>query len=262
MLAGTNIVKRFGALQALKGVSLSIAPGDVSVVIGPSGSGKTTLIRAMSLLDPPTEGTIEIDGVIHSFPRRRNNKVQEPWPRVTVVFQQHFLWPHLTLRENIRLPIRGRADVAKTIATMIELFEMEEFVDRYPNQVSIGQRQRAALARGFALKPHYMLLDEITSALDVEQTGLLVRHLLALSGSGVGLVVVTHSLSLARSLVARCHSVTAHFLDRGVVHASGGPEFFAAPIPPRLRAFLASADQWGEPERNPQAASNREEEAK
>ena len=89
------------------------------------------------------------------------------WPKITVVFQQHFLWPHLTLKENILLPIKNELNIDDRLDEVVELFDMKEFIQRYPNQVSLGQRQRAALARAIVLRPDYLLLDEITSSLDI-----------------------------------------------------------------------------------------------
>src|SRR6266508_5147213 len=107
MLSAKNVSKSFGARQVLKGVNIYVEPGKISALIGPSGAGKTTLIKALSLLDPPDSGEMSIDDVNYIFPLEVSNGIKWPWPRVTVVFQQLFLWPHLTLRENITLPVRN-----------------------------------------------------------------------------------------------------------------------------------------------------------
>lgn len=244
MVVATGITKAFGDLVVLNAVDLRVEPGRVSVLIGPSGSGKTTLIRCMSLLTYPTSGTLQIDNDLFEFPLQHGAQVPRPWPALTVVFQQHFLWPHLTLRQNIVLPIRKRGQHRTVVERLIALFQMEDFVDRYPNQVSLGERQRAAIARAFALEPRYIFLDEITSALDVEQTGAVVRHLLSLRQHGVGMLVVTHLLEFARQLISKGEGDMIYFLDGGEIRASGGPEFFSAPPSDRLRRFLASTDYW------------------
>ena len=178
MLSGNNIRKSFDGTEVLQGVDIEVWPGRISVLIGPSGSGKTTLIRTLGLIDPPSEGQVIIDGHTYQFPLQKGQTIEPPWPDLTVVFQQHFLWPHLTLRRNILLPLSQRSETRRSVDELIEIFGMDEFIDRYPNEVSIGQRQRTALARAFALEPKYILLDEITSALDVEQTGVVIHHLL------------------------------------------------------------------------------------
>jgi ABC-type polar amino acid transport system ATPase subunit len=244
MLTGRNISKLIGRKQVLSGVHIQVLPGKISVLIGPSGSGKTTLIRALALLDYPSQGLVSFDGHEYRFPLERGERIQPPWPGLTVVFQQHFLWPHLTLRENIQLPLQERSESRHTVEELISIFKMSEFIDRYPNQASLGQRQRVALVRAFALEPRCILLDEITSALDVEQTGAVVRHLLSLRQRGIGMLVVTHLLEFARELVARNEGDRVYFLDEGNIMGAGGAEFFDNPSTPRAREFLSSMDYW------------------
>jgi ABC-type polar amino acid transport system ATPase subunit len=248
MLRGTAITKTFGSLTALAGIDIDVQPGRVSILIGPSGAGKTTLIRALSLLDVPTTGSIHVDDIRYEFPLGRGRRIKEPWPYLTVVFQQQFLWPHLTLRENIALPLSKRrtADSAAVIAELVDLFGMASFVDRYPNQVSLGERQRAALARALALNPRYILLDEITSALDVEQTANLTRYLINLRDRGIGILVVTHFLAFARRLVERGEGDTVYFMEAGRVVEKGGADFFTGTRNVRVQSFLSALEFQGE----------------
>lgn len=248
MLIGYKIDKSFDTTNILRGVDIEIKPGCISVLIGPSGSGKTTLIRALSLIDPPTKGKIILDENKYEFPLTPKQRIIKPWPNLTVVFQQHFLWPHLTLRNNIMLPLSKRSGSEYTVEELIKTFSMDAFIDRYPNEVSIGQRQRVALARAFALQPKYILLDEITSALDVEQTGTVVRHLLALRDKGIGLLVVTHLLAFARELVFRDEGDKVYFLNEGRILGSGGIDFFKSPGNTRAKRFLSSMDYWSKNE--------------
>lgn len=250
MLTGNDLKKSFGSREVLHEVDIEVRPGRISALIGPSGGGKTTLIRALSLLDFPTSGQIRLDGLIYHFPVPQGQTIKAPWPELTVVFQQYFLWPHLTLRENIMLPLERRPKGRSKVDELISLFAMADFIDRYPNEVSVGQRQRAALARAFALEPKYILLDEITSALDVEQTGAVVRHLLTLRDRGIGILVVTHLLEFARQLVARNEGDKVYFLDEGRILGSGGSEFFDAPGNARAKRFLSSMDYWATEETN------------
>lgn len=244
MLSAKNIKKSFKGKEVLHGVDIEVHAGRVSVLIGPSGSGKTTLVRALALLDLPNEGHIAFDGHTYQFPLQKGKAVEPPWPIVTVVFQQYFLWPHLTLRENIVLPLANRSNTHHSVEELIQNFSMQDFIDRYPNEVSLGQRQRAALARAFALEPKYILLDEITSALDVEQTGVVVRHLLTLRNRGIGILVVTHLLEFARQLVARNEGDQVNLLVEGRILGSGGSEFFDNPGSARAQRFLSSIDYW------------------
>ncbi len=221
----------------LDGVSLSLHPGKITAIVGPSGGGKSTLLRLLALVEKPDSGTVTVDGTPYAFPGAE--KTPPPWPRLTVVFQQFFLWPHLTLRENIALPLhtagKSEEEIAEIIAPLTKTFGMEPFLDRHPNAVSGGQRQRAALARALALRPRCLLLDEITSALDLEQSRILFDHLLALREQGLALGLVTHSLGFARA-----QADTVHFLDQGRIAESGGKEILATPQTERLKQFLLS----------------------
>jgi ABC-type polar amino acid transport system ATPase subunit len=219
-------------------VSLSIRAGEITALIGPSGAGKTTLLKTLSMLDPPDEGHLFIDKTAYHFPLTKGQKLAPPWPKLTVVFQQLFLWPHLTLRQNITLPLGNRLDQSTQLhlEQLIERFNMHEFINRYPNQASLGQRQRAALVRAIVLKPQYILLDEITSSLDVEQVASILSELRIMRDQGIGILLVTHLLQFAREAA---DSVV--FIDRGKVIESGGKDLLASPREQRVRDFIAMA---------------------
>lgn len=236
MLAGHDITKSFGETEVLRGIDITVEPGKITVLIGPSGGGKSTLIRALSLLDPPTKGAVSIDDTIYRFPLGMDEQIQPPWPRVSVVFQQLFLWPHLTLRRNITLPLEnnGRVNGNGYLDELIELFGMGSFIDRYPNETSLGQQQRTALVRSLVLKPSYILLDEITSALDVEHVNAILSHLQALSNAGTGILIITHLLGFARRA-----GDTIAFLDDGRILEMGGTELLDSPQHKRIQRFLA-----------------------
>ena len=165
MLQITNITKKFGNLLALDNVSLTIEPGTITSIIGPSGSGKTTLLKTIGMLELAESGTISIDNTLYEFPTASIEN-REPWPKLTIVFQQLFIWPHLTLKENILLPLGDQISIEqqKQFDDLVKLFQMNQFIDRYPNEVSLGQRQRSAIVRSLMLNPKYLLLDEITSS--------------------------------------------------------------------------------------------------
>ena len=233
MLAAQHISKSVGTLPILRDVSVAVSPGTITVVMGPSGGGKTTLLRAVSLLDPPTTGTVEIDEKSFSFPSTAD---YAPWPDVTIVFQQLFLWPHLTLRQNIELPLklRQRTVDAAELERGIDVFQLRDVIDNYPNQASTGERQRAALLRATTLRPKYLLLDEVTSALDIEQVAVLLTELQALRAKGIGILLVTHLLSFARQTADR-----VYFLERGEMVVEGSADILTHPKHPRLQQFLS-----------------------
>lgn len=242
MLSATGISKSYGSVSAFRDVHLAVRPGRVTAVLGPSGAGKTTLLKCLALLENSDCGEIRVDDDRFRFPIMKGQQLSPPWPKLTVVFQQHFLWPHLTIRENILLPLGKRSSEDQDrFDSLVDLFAMADFIGRYPNQASLGQRQRAALARAFMLNPKYILLDEITSALDVEQIHNLFLHLTELRRRSIGILLVTHHLGFARALVESGDGDEVIFLDDGAVVEQGGIELFDTPTSPRLRQFLGEA---------------------
>ncbi len=237
MLLVKNISKKIDDREILRDVSFSIESGEIISIIGPSGSGKTTLLRAISLIDFPDTGLIEIEEDKYQFPIKQIENVKYPYPDLTVVFQQFFIWPHLTIRENITLALRGNVD-KKHFDEVVGLFQMNEFLDRYPNEVSLGQRQRAALVRALVLKPRYLLLDEVTSALDIEQSHLILGHLKQIAEQGVGIIFVSHAIHLASKI-----SDKVIFLDEGKIVEEGTRNIINNPKTDRLKKFINISQQ-------------------
>jgi len=233
MLIAKNITKKYQGVEILKSVDVSIIPGKITALIGPSGAGKTTLLRSLALLDLPDSGEILIDDEKYAFPLN-GAEMKNPWPDVSIVFQQLFLWPHLTIRENILLPLRVKnIDRTAELKKFIELFGMGDFVDNYPNQASLGQRQRAAIVRALMLHPKYLLIDEITSSLDVEQVSIILSHLNVVRDAGVGVLIVTHLINFAEQA-----SDQIIFLDNGQILETG-KEVIKNPTHPRIKKFLS-----------------------
>ncbi|MFA7276939.1 MAG: ATP-binding cassette domain-containing protein [Pseudobdellovibrionaceae bacterium] len=227
MLSARNLHKTYGTRKILDGVDIDIAPGAITCAIGPSGTGKTTLLRLLCHLEQPDQGSISVDG----------SSTSAPWPHVTAVFQSLFLWPHLTLRENIMLPARNaNPNAQKDIEGLIQLFEMQNFIDNFPNQSSIGQRQRVALARALILNPRYVMLDEITSALDVEQTAKILTKLTHLKERGIGVFLITHHMGFAKNAADKIV-----FMAEGHIAEQGPPAILENPKSERLQQFLSLA---------------------
>jgi ABC-type polar amino acid transport system ATPase subunit len=238
MYQAIGIRKSVEKRTLLHDISLSCGSGECVAVIGPNGSGKTVLLKALSLADPPSEGRIELDKAIYDFPRPAGQNLHEPWPDLTFVFQQLFLWPHLTLQANIAMPAEAQAHdsglVRKRVRELSSELALDDLLSRYPNQVSGGQRQRVAIARALVLKPRWLLLDEPNSAQDVEQIGLLSSLFLRLKSEGVGIIFSTHLLGFAGGVADR-----VVFLDGGRQVEQGTAEILSNPKTDRMKKFVS-----------------------
>ena len=237
MIVIRNLVKRFGHVEAVNGVSLTVARGQVVVIIGPSGSGKSTVLRCINHLETPTSGEIWVDGMKLTHNHKDINAIRA---EVGMVFQQFNLFPHLTALENIMLAqrvVRRRdAREAERIArAQLKRVGIPEKADAYPGQLSGGQQQRVAIARALAMNPKVMLFDEPTSALDPEMIKEVLDVMLELARDGMTMIVVTHEMGFARNAANQIV-----FMDKGVIVEQNTPDaFFANPRESRTRAFLS-----------------------
>jgi len=218
-----EVEKRYGKSTVLQHITCTIPSNELVVMMGPSGAGKSTLLRLLSFIEVPDHGSVclKLNGDL--FDSAKNAR---PWPRITCVFQKQFLWPHLTLLDNLLLPLRAakQRDVKERVTKAIELFDMSDFINRYPNEVSGGQAQRVALARALVLDPELILIDEPHGGLDLEQQSVLNDHLLRLRSSGVGLIIATHSLEFTRQ-----YADTVVTVENGTVAAVTIKEAFLHP---------------------------------
>ncbi len=241
-----DVHKSFGDVEVLHGIDLTVRPGEVVVLLGPSGSGKSTLLRTINHLETIDRGEITIDGEFIGYAERGDELLELPEReilarrlRVGMVFQQFNLFPHLTVLENVTLPVtsrrlRSKSDAAARGRELLDRVGLGALVDRYPRQLSGGQQQRVAIARALMLDPDVMLFDEPTSALDPELVGEVLAVLRDLAEQGRTLIVVTHEISFAREVADR-----VVFMADGRLVEQGPPEqVLGNPEEPRTRDFL------------------------
>ncbi len=232
-----NVVKRFGKLEALSGVSLEVRKGEVLMIIGPSGSGKSTLLRCINYLEVPDAGRVVVDGIDLSRGRVNINKVRE---EVGMVFQRFELFPHLTVLENVTLAQRvvrkrSASEANRVAMQLLEKVGIPEKANNQPAQLSGGQQQRVAIARALAMQPKIMLFDEPTSALDPEMIKEVLDVMLDLAREGMTMVVVSHEMGFARAASNR-----VVFMDQGSIVEMGEPEvLFTSPQHERTKLFLS-----------------------
>jgi ABC-type polar amino acid transport system ATPase subunit len=246
LIAVRDVWKRFGTLEVLCGVTLDVDPGEVVVVIGPSGSGKTTLLRSLNALETVDAGTITIKG-IHlaepgpdGRPRRPDERtIRAVRLEVGMVFQRFNLFPHMTVLDNVTAgPIHvrglGPAEARARATALLDRIGLADKAPVYPHQLSGGPQQRVAIARALAMQPEAMLFDEVTSALDPELVGEVLKVMRQLARDGMTMVVVTHEMQFAREVADR-----VIVMDRGRIIEVGAPQaIFRAPAHPRTAEFL------------------------
>jgi ABC-type polar amino acid transport system ATPase subunit len=220
VLEARGIVKRFGSLTAVAGISLEVWAGRVTAILGPSGSGKSTLLRCLNFLEVPDAGEVRFEGrpVL-----ARDRDLDALRSRVGMVFQQFNLFPHLRVWENVALGPRlirhvSRGDARSLARGLLDRVGLADKADAHPSQLSGGQQQRAAIARALAMEPAALLFDEPTSALDPELTGEVLEVMRSLASEGRTMVVVTHEVGFARAVA---HEVV--FMDEGLVIERGPP---------------------------------------
>jgi polar amino acid transport system ATP-binding protein len=247
VMTATDVHKRFGRLEVLKGISLEVTKGENVCIIGPSGSGKTTFIRCINHLEKMDSGRIEVNGQLIGY-RQRNGRLVEDSEKnvarqrtqVGMVFQRFNLFPHKTALENVveaPLHVLGQPkeqalDKAKVLLSRVGLGDK---LDTYPGKLSGGQQQRVAIARALAMEPSLMLFDEPTSALDPEVTGEVLSVMEELARAGMTMIVVTHEMGFAREAADR-----VVMMDDGLIIEEGTPEhFFVAPEHERTKQFLS-----------------------
>ncbi len=238
-----DVHKSFGSKRVLNGLTLTVDDHEVICLIGPSGCGKSTILRCVDLLDSIDEGQILLDGVDVTQPGVNANDLRR---RIGIVFQSFNLFPHMNVLDNVTLGPRRAHGMAKAEAEakaveLLKRFGLGDKAKDYPNKISGGQNQRAAIVRALMMEPEILLLDEVTSALDPELVGEVLGVIRELSDQGLTMVLATHEMGFARDVASR-----VAFLHEGRVLESGPPaELFDSPREARTRQFLQRVIEAG-----------------
>ncbi|MGB4137773.1 MAG: amino acid ABC transporter ATP-binding protein [Microbacterium sp.] len=242
-----DLHKRFGSVDVLRGISMTVQRGEVAVLLGPSGSGKSTLLRCINHLESIDGGRVWANGHLMGY-RQEGDHLYELHPRqiarqrlgIGMVFQRFNLFAHMTALENVmHAPVllrrRRSADARAQAEALLDRVGLSARAGNYPSQLSGGEQQRVAIARALAMEPSLMLFDEPTSALDPELVDEVLQVMRDLAAEGMTMIVVTHEINFAREVAD-----TAFFMDGGVIVESGDPrEVLTNPTEARTRAFLS-----------------------
>jgi polar amino acid transport system ATP-binding protein len=247
MVLAEAVHKSFGHVEVLKGIDMTVMPGQVAVLLGPSGSGKTTFLRCINHLEKINGGRLSVDGTLVGYRQRgeklyelRDKEVAARRREIGMVFQSFNLFPHMTAIGNImeaqvQVLGRPRSQARAKAMALLERVGLSDRATYYPSQLSGGQQQRVAIARALAMDPKLMLFDEPTSALDPEMVGEVLDVMRDLANAGMTMVVVTHEIGFAREVAD-----TLVFMDGGHVIETGDPrEVIANPRHQRTQDFLS-----------------------
>jgi polar amino acid transport system ATP-binding protein len=238
-----DVHKRFGAKAVLRGIDLTVVEHEVVCLIGPSGCGKSTLLRCVDLLERIDAGRILLDGRHITASGVDGNAVRK---RMAIVFQAFNLFPHLSVLDNVTLAPRKahgirRAEAEATARELLARFGQADKADEFPERLSGGPQQRAAIVRALTIDPDLLLLDEVTSALDPELVAEVLAAIRELAGSGMTMVLATHEMGFARDVADR-----VCFLHEGRVLESGRPrQVLTDPVEERTRQFLSRIIEAG-----------------
>jgi polar amino acid transport system ATP-binding protein len=238
-----NVHKSFGENEVLKGIDLTVEPHEVVCLIGASGSGKSTLLRCVNLVEPIDAGRVVVEGEEITAEGVDANRIRR---RIGIVYQSYNLFPHMTVLRNITLAPRealkqDRAQAEENARKLLDRFGLLDRENEYPDRLSGGQQQRVAIVRALAMRPHLMLLDEVTSALDPELVAEVLAVIKELAREGMTMLIATHEMSFARDIADR-----VFFLEAGHILEQGPPnKIFTSPEHPRTRQFLARIIEAG-----------------
>lgn len=244
MIKYDNVHKVFGDVEVLKGINFEIGTGEVVCILGPSGSGKTTLLRCTNYLETPTKGIITVGDVTIDADRHTKKEIQALRQHSTMVFQNYNLFRNKTALQNVMAGLtvvqkKPKAEAQEIAEHYLNLVGMSDRMNHFPSQLSGGQQQRVGIARALALKPHAILFDEPTAALDPELVGEVLNTMKQVASTGITMAVVTHEMGFAREVADR-----VVFMDGGVVVEQGKPQdVLDHPQNPRTRQFLRAVNK-------------------
>lgn len=238
----SNLDKYFGRLHVLKNITLEVTHRQVICMIGRSGSGKSTLLRCINFLEEPSDGTIEVDGVIvksHGKGKEHRQRIHDVRLKTGMVFQEFNLFPHMTVLDNViegPVIVKGmdRQKAVEIAEKSLDSVGMLFKKDEYPNRLSGGQKQRVAIARALTMDPKVMLFDEPTSALDPELIGEVLNVMKKLAKDGMTMIVVTHEMGFAREVADRVVVIS----DGELIEDANPEQIFNAPKDPRTEALI------------------------
>lgn len=235
MLEVKNIVKSFDGKEVLKGINLKVESGEKVIIIGPSGSGKSTFLRTLNLLESIDSGKIVLDG--NEIDKKVN--IDKYRQNIGMVFQSFNLFNNLTVKENIMLApvtlkLKTKEEAEKESIKLLNKINLKDKIDKYPSQLSGGEKQRVAIVRALAMNPKIMLFDEPTSALDPEMVGEVLNLMKDLAENGMTMVIVTHEMDFAKEIGSKIV-----FMDNGkIVEEGTAKEIFEKPKSSRLKKFI------------------------
>ncbi|EGA70981.1 ABC-type polar amino acid transport system ATPase component [Vibrio sinaloensis DSM 21326] len=239
MIKLTNIQKRFGDTEVLKGIDLEIKQGEIIVIIGSSGTGKSTLLRTVNFLESADKGQITIDDVSVNAEKHTKAEVLALRRKTGFVFQNYALFAHMTAKQNIAeglITVRGwkKTDALQRAQEILDDIGLGDKAESYPAALSGGQQQRVGIGRAMALQPELLLFDEPTSALDPEWVGEVLNLMKNLATKHQTMLVVTHEMQFAKEVADR-----VIFMAEGHIVEQGSPQdIFNNPQDPRLQRFL------------------------
>ncbi|MEA4926666.1 MAG: amino acid ABC transporter ATP-binding protein [Syntrophomonadaceae bacterium] len=231
-----NLYKNYGELEVLKGISMEVKKGEVTVLIGASGCGKSTLLRCLNGLEQIQSGEIYLNGQLISSEKTKWSIIRQ---KIGMVFQSYDLFPHMTVIENIILgpmKVQGktRAEAVVSAEKLLDRVGLSDKINAYPRQLSGGQKQRVAIVRALIMEPEIMLFDEVTAALDPEMVREVLDVILELARGGMTMLIVTHEMEFAKAIADK-----VIFIVDGEIEETGAPEqFFTQPQTERARKFL------------------------
>lgn len=221
----------------LENINFELSPSEIVCLIGPSGCGKTTLLRTLACLQFPVSGKIIVNDKVFSYPSNKKKYLfNSIYPDLSVVFQDFRLWPHISIKKNLLLPIKYNFD-SVFFSDIVQFFEIEHLLERFPHEISVGQRQKVAFVRALLLKPKYLLLDEITSAIDIEQIKKLSEFIIIQKKErAIGFLIITHLLGFALNIADR-----VYYMENGKIIEQGRVSILTNPSSLNLARFLHSA---------------------